>query len=148
MPRSLDLTGLNRGEELGQLERVSHSGRLAEELLHPPETVLLRGDSSQITSWARDLGKIYAPRRMVLAIPSDAPNLPPEEIRDNERLMPGEGVIDLQGALKALQTIGYQDALSVEVFGRHLKEMAPEEGAKLGLNSARAVLKKAGIRES
>ena len=79
---------------------------------------------------------------------NDAPNLPPEEIRDNERLMPGEGVIDLQGALKALQTIGYEDALSVEVFGRHLKEMTPEEGARLGLDSARAVLKRAGIRES
>ena len=41
---------------------------------------------------------------------NDSPKLPPEEIRDNERLMPGEGVIDLQGALKALQTIGYEDA--------------------------------------
>ena len=57
-------------------------------------------------------------------------------------------MIDLQGALKALQAIGYEDALSVEVFGRHLKEMTPEEGARLGLDSARAVLGKAGIRES
>lgn len=79
---------------------------------------------------------------------NDSPKLPPEEIRDNERLMPGEGVIDLQGALQALQTIGYEAALSVEVFGRHLKEMTPEEGARLGLDSARAVLGKAGIRES
>jgi uncharacterized protein YyaL (SSP411 family) len=48
-----------------------------EELLNPPETVLLRGDESEITSWARDLCKIYAPRRMVLAIPGDATDLPP-----------------------------------------------------------------------
>lgn len=79
---------------------------------------------------------------------NDSAKLPPEEIRDNERLMPGEGVIDLLGALKALQTIGYDDALSVEVFGRHLKEMTPEAGARLGLESARAVLAKSGIRES
>ena len=79
---------------------------------------------------------------------NDSPKLPAEEIRDNERLMPGEGVIDLQGALQALRAIGYEDALSVEVFGRHLKEMTPEEGARLGLDSARAVLGKAGIRES
>jgi sugar phosphate isomerase/epimerase len=79
---------------------------------------------------------------------NDAPNLPPAEIRDNERLMPGEGVIDLQGALKALQKIGYDDALSVEVFGRNLKDMTPEEGARLGLKTAQAVLQKAGIRES
>jgi sugar phosphate isomerase/epimerase len=79
---------------------------------------------------------------------NDAPNIPAADIRDNERLMPGEGVIDLQGALNALQKIGYEDALSVEVFGRNLKNMTPEEGARLGLETARAVLQKAGIRES
>jgi sugar phosphate isomerase/epimerase len=76
---------------------------------------------------------------------NDAPNLPPDQIRDNERLMPGEGVIDLVGFLGALRKIGYEDALSVEVFGRGLKDMPPEEGAKLGLETARAVMKKAGI---
>jgi sugar phosphate isomerase/epimerase len=75
----------------------------------------------------------------------DAPKLPPEQIKDNERLMPGEGVIDLVGFLHALKTIGYTDALSVEVFGRGLKEMTPEEGAKLGLEKAKAVFAKAGI---
>ena len=77
----------------------------------------------------------------------DAPSLPPEQIKDNERLMPGEGVINLTGFLKALQQIGYTDALSVEVFGRGLKEMTPEQGAKLGLDSARKVFRKAGIEE-
>jgi sugar phosphate isomerase/epimerase len=75
----------------------------------------------------------------------DAPKLPPEQIRDNERLMPGEGVIDLVGFLHALKKIGYTDALSVEVFGRGLKNMAPEDGAKLGLEKSKAVFAKAGI---
>ncbi|HSM78685.1 MAG TPA: sugar phosphate isomerase/epimerase family protein [Bryobacteraceae bacterium] len=78
----------------------------------------------------------------------DSPNLPPEKIRDNERLMPGEGVINLVGFLHALEQIGYQDALSVEVFGRGLKDMAPEQGARLGLESGRKVLAKAGISET
>jgi sugar phosphate isomerase/epimerase len=78
---------------------------------------------------------------------NDAPRLPPEEIRDNERLMPGEGVINLTGFLQALQKIGYEDAVSVEVFGRGLKDMAPEDAAKLGLESARGVFRKAGVRE-
>jgi sugar phosphate isomerase/epimerase len=78
----------------------------------------------------------------------DSANLPPEKIRDDERLMPGEGVIDLVGFLKALQKINYTDALSVEVFGRGLKNMTPEAAAKLGLETARAVLRKAGIKES
>lgn len=76
---------------------------------------------------------------------NDAPNLPPEKIRDNERLMPGEGVIDLVGFLRALKEIGYQDALSVEVFGRGLKDMTPEEGARLGLETSRNVMRKAGV---
>ena len=76
---------------------------------------------------------------------NDAPDLPPDQIRDNQRLMPGEGVIDLVGFLQAVQKTGYTDAVSVEVFGRGLKEMTPEEGARLGYEKARAVFLKAGL---
>jgi len=76
---------------------------------------------------------------------NDSPRLPPEQIRDDERLMPGEGVIDLSAFFRALQTIGYQDGISPEVFGRGLKKMAPEEGARLGLETTRAVMRQAGV---
>jgi sugar phosphate isomerase/epimerase len=76
---------------------------------------------------------------------SDAPKKPPAEIRDNERLMPGEGVIDLNSFLMALHEIGYQDALSVEVFGRGLNNMTPEAAARLGLETSLTVMKKAGV---
>jgi sugar phosphate isomerase/epimerase len=74
----------------------------------------------------------------------DAPNLPPEKIRDDERLLPGEGVINLTGFVQALQKIGYTDALSVEVFGR-LKNVPPEQAAKMGLDAALSVFRKAGV---
>ncbi len=83
--------------------------------------------------------------RIVVVHFDDAPDLPPEKIRDNQRLLPGEGVIDLTGFLRALDKIGYQDSLSVEVFGRGLKEMPPAESAKLCLESSLAVFKKAGV---
>ncbi len=86
--------------------------------------------------------------RIVTVHFDDSPDLPPDRIRDDERLMPGEGVIDLNGFLQALAKIGYADALSVEVFGRGLKDMRPEEGARLGLERGRAALAKAGVRES
>lgn len=76
----------------------------------------------------------------------DAPHLPPDKIRDNERLLPGEGVINLTGFLQALQKIGYTDALSVEVFGR-LKNMPPEQAAKMGLEASLQVFRKAGVPE-
>ena len=48
-----------------------------EELLEPPEIVILRGEAPAIESWQRELARLYAPRRMVLAAAADAPGLPP-----------------------------------------------------------------------
>ena len=76
---------------------------------------------------------------------NDAPDLPPEKIRDDERLMPGEGIIDLVSFFRALKEIGYDEGISPEVFGRGLKNMPPEQGARLGLETTRAVMRKAGV---
>lgn len=76
---------------------------------------------------------------------ADAPGLPPEKILDNERLMPGDGVIDWNGFFGALKKIGYQDGLSPEIFGKFLKELAPEEAARRALNGSLAVMRKAGV---
>lgn len=76
---------------------------------------------------------------------NDSQDLAPEKIMDNERLLPGEGVLDLVGFFRALQKIGYEDGISPEVFGRGLKDMPPEEGAKLGLDTTRAMMRKSGV---
>jgi len=76
---------------------------------------------------------------------AEAPKLPPEEIRDNERLIPGEGVIDWKGFLGALKKIGYEDGLSPEIFGRGLKEMPAEEAARLALKGSLEVMRQAGV---
>jgi sugar phosphate isomerase/epimerase len=76
---------------------------------------------------------------------SDAKDQPPEDVRDNQRLMPGEGVIDSVGFFQALKKIGYEDAVSPEPIGRVPAEMPPEEGARLGLETTLAVMKKAGV---
>ena len=47
-----------------------------EELLTPPEIVILRGEARTIGDWQRTLARVYAPHRLVLAIPADAPGLP------------------------------------------------------------------------
>ncbi len=76
---------------------------------------------------------------------SDAKPAPPEEVRDNQRHMPGEGVIDLIGFFQALKKIGYVDGISPEPLGRVPADMSPEEGARLGLETTLAMMKKAGI---
>lgn len=84
-------------------------------------------------------------QRIVHVQLADAPNLPPEKVLDRERLMPGEGVINWVEFFQALKKIGYEDGLSPEIFGRGLREMAPEEGAKLGLETALAMMRKASV---
>ena len=47
-----------------------------EELLHPPQIIVLRGEPETIASWQSELARVYSPRRMVLAVPADASGLP------------------------------------------------------------------------
>jgi sugar phosphate isomerase/epimerase len=83
--------------------------------------------------------------RIVHVHVSDAKPAPPADVRDNQRHMPGEGVIDLVGFFQALKKIGYVDGVSPEPLGRVPAEMPPEEGARLGLETTLAVMKKAGV---
>ena len=83
--------------------------------------------------------------RIVSVHVSDARKQPPEEVRDNQRLMPGEGIIDLVGFFQALQKIGYQDAVSPEPLGRIPQDMSPEDSARLALETTSAVMRKAGV---
>jgi len=76
---------------------------------------------------------------------SDAKETPPADVRDNQRLMPGEGIIDLMGFFTALKKIGYADGVSPEPLGRIPAEMSPEEAARLALQTTLAVMKTSGI---
>jgi sugar phosphate isomerase/epimerase len=76
---------------------------------------------------------------------SDARAMPPADVRDNMRLMPGEGQIDVSGFLQALNRIGYAGGVAPEPLGRIPAEMAPEEASKLGLDTTLAAMKKAGL---
>ena len=48
-----------------------------EELHDPPQIVILRGAAAQIEEWREQLSRLYAPRRLVLAVPADLADLPP-----------------------------------------------------------------------
>ncbi len=76
---------------------------------------------------------------------SDCPKMPPEQVRDNQRVLPGEGAIDLIGFFQALKKIGYQGGVSPEPIGRIPKDMSAEEGARLGLTTGLAIMRKTGV---
>ncbi len=148
-------------EFLGPLYMRSGPGRGGEPR-HPfiwtlPETVELAKDSGpnigavlDVWHWHHSgstIADIHATdrSRIVHVHVSDAKPAPPEEVRDNQRHMPGEGIIDLTGFFQALQKIGYDGGVSPEPLGRIPKDMPPEEGARLGLETTTAVMKKAGV---
>jgi sugar phosphate isomerase/epimerase len=122
-----------------------------------PETVALAKDCGpnigvvlDVWHWHHSGGTIQdilaaGGDRIVHVHISDAKPAPPEEVLDNQRVMPGEGSIDLVAFLQALGKVGYADGVSPEPLGRIPPEMSPEEGARLGLETTLAVMKKAGV---
>lgn len=83
--------------------------------------------------------------RLVHVHVSDAKPMPAEDVRDNMRVMPGEGSIDLVGFFQALKAIGYTGGVSPEPLGRVPPEMSADAAAKLGLDTTLAVMRKAGV---
>ena len=48
-----------------------------EEFLTSTQIIVIRGDAGEPERWAREVSALYAPLRMIFAIPSDAEGLPP-----------------------------------------------------------------------
>ena len=84
--------------------------------------------------------------RIVHVHVSDARAMPAEEVRDDMRLLPGEGVIDLVGFFGALKAIGYRGGVAPETIGPRIPDtMPPEESARIALEATTAVMRKAGV---
>jgi sugar phosphate isomerase/epimerase len=82
---------------------------------------------------------------IILVHISDAAAMDPDKVLDNQRLLPGEGIIDFGAFFGALKKIGFEGSISPEPLGRIPKDMPPEEGARLGLESTLSVMRKAGV---
>jgi sugar phosphate isomerase/epimerase len=67
--------------------------------------------------------------RLIHAHIDDAPDLPREAQRDDGRLLPGEGVIDLCGFLRALASAGYDGSIGIEIDGPALQNLSPDAAA-------------------
>jgi sugar phosphate isomerase/epimerase len=74
------------------------------------------------------LGSLTA-KQVVHVHINDAPDRPLDEQLDFERLLPGEGIIDLAGFFGTLKRIGYTGFAAVETFSADLKAMGQEKAA-------------------
>jgi len=80
-PRYLEAAERTLRAAWSLLERYPHAHvsllMALDEFTEPPTTVVLRGPADALAVWRTELDKAYDPRRIVLAIPADAGELPP-----------------------------------------------------------------------
>jgi 4-hydroxyphenylpyruvate dioxygenase len=61
----------------------------------------------------------------------DMPDTPPDLVhRDFDRVLPGEGVLDLGGIIAALEQNGYDGFFSIEMFNAKLWQLPAKEAAR------------------
>lgn len=90
---------------------------------------------------AADLAAL-SPDRLLYVHINDARPGPIDGLRDNERLFPGDGVIDLNGFLDGLAACGYKGRIAVELDSYIGTTMGPNELAARSRDSLDAVLAK------
>lgn len=80
------------------------------------------------------------PEQIVHVHINDALDKPRDEQIDGERLLPGEGVIDLKAFLGALTRIGYDGPVAVETFSKELPALGFDEAARRTALAVQGVL--------
>jgi 2-keto-myo-inositol isomerase len=78
--------------------------------------------------------------RLALVHLNDAPDKPPREIEDDDRLLPGEGVIKLTDLRRELEGHGYEGPWSLETFNPTYWKEDPEAVARRGFEAVTRVL--------
>jgi uncharacterized protein YyaL (SSP411 family) len=97
----------------------AHASLLAalEEHLSPPETIVIRGEGYDLTRWAAVARRSYAPRRMVLAIPSS-----------EEGLAGSLGTMRPGASTRAYRCLGTSCGSPLEDIGELERQTAGERG--------------------
>lgn len=72
----------------------------------------------------------------------DAEDLPVGALRDDKRLWPGDGAINLDAILETLKEIGYSDMVSVELFRPEYWEWDIEKTIQVGKEKTEEVVRK------
>src|SRR5688572_22375193 len=90
------------------------------------------------TTWEH-LSQIPA-TKIVLAHLNDAPRVPLGQVDDSQRVLPGEGAIDVVAFISALKQTGYDGPVSLEVFNADLRAMSPADAARKAWDATKRAL--------
>jgi len=75
---------------------------------------------------------------------ADVPDLSPDTLRDDERVLPGEGVVDFDAFVGALAASGYEGMVAPEVPGSWSAALDPLDAARHGLAATHTALRSSG----
>ena len=123
--------GINTIEDA--LDIMNRSGHDAATIVLDPFHCFRGGGSIET------IGQLTADR-IAISHFNDSPAEPPRAtLRDPDRVMPGEGIVDLKRYVELLRQVGYRSWISLELFREDLWARDPREVAKIGLEKMRAV---------
>jgi 2-keto-myo-inositol isomerase len=77
---------------------------------------------------------------------NDAPkNMALEDMKDKDRVFPGDGILPLPQILKDLKTTGFKGCVSLELYNQEYYKQDLLQVAKTGMEKTLAVMDKAGV---
>src|SRR5882672_9909655 len=121
-------------EFLGQADCSVQTLELADEIVQKVNrrNIGLVIDSFHFHTGASTIKMIDAldPKRVFIFHINDAEDLPPDQLTDAHRLLPGLGILKLNEMIEAFKRIGYDSVVSVEVFRPEYWERDPFELAR------------------
>lgn len=116
------------------LEVVQKAGHPAGTIVHDPFHIFRGGGSFESLA-------LVAGHQIAICHFNDAPASPPRlQQHDKDRVMPGDGHLDLQRMIAILKQVCYEGWISLELFREDLWERDPREVARIGLEKMRCVV--------
>ncbi len=119
---------------------LSQAWRVVQEVDHPDATLILDSFHNwNSSSTEADLCAVDVDRISHYHINDAALHIPAGQQRDPDRVMPGDGQINLAAEVKILREKGYSGAVSLELFNAELWEKDPREVLRIGLERMQAL---------
>ena len=126
---------------VGQLNTIEDALEVIELSEHPAATTVL--DPFHVFRGGGPMSSIAKLKENQIAIShfNDTPGSPPrEQQHDIDRVMPGDGHLDLRRYVDLLHQVRYERYLSLELFREDLWRRDPLEVARIGLEKMRSVV--------
>ncbi len=125
----------------GSISRLDQAWQIVRQVDDPDATLVLDAFHTWNGGGPPDvLRQIPANRISHYHFNDAARDIPAGRQTDPDRVMPGEGAIDLAAEVRVLREIGYQGTVSLELFNRRLWQQDPAEVLRAGIERMRAVL--------